>query len=746
MRTLFLFIFSLACSLLQAQMKPYLQTPTDTSIWVTWQTTSGTESTVEYGTTEANLSSSVSGTHDAITGSWIWHKVQLTGLTPDTAYYYRIKTGSDTSSTFRFKTQPADGNSTGHYRFIILGDHQRSDDRYGDLVNAAKAKAEATWGTPLEDHARLIVNTGDESQEGNLLNHWNRVQFGEGAPLTQNIPCITVVGNHDDGGNFGSDTNVGGGIGYYSRLFTYSDDANFHYNGMTGNHGDNYYSFQVGNIGFICENSNQVWQDQTNYVNNVAAAMKTDNTIEWVFNNCHHPMYAEQLPGDARQFVIDNYAEAVINTGKAGLIMSGHAHLYARGAMAEDPTYHMINGGASWDQLWNDTASQVDLPEVQKTICRQVYSLVDIDLDNDIMQVDTYSIGLTSSSPSNSQVSFDEDLLIDSFTFKKNTAAPNKPSMKAIPASVDLPYEFEGATYVGVEPYNSTEFQFAGANADFTEPLHTEKRDYENIFYKSGDTNWAISDLNDGVDIFKLTVAADKLYTGTNYVRVRYRDQSMRWSEWSDAVAFSTTNGTLKLPADNIIAHFPFTSGSVNDESNGGKDFDGGSVDGVTAANNVQRGDYMEFDNNDLITLQTDSSDGLPTETMSIAAWVRVDAADTWGGFVGAMFEDSATTEFGWVLGTREQKFSFALKTQGNALLTYLTDTTDFTLGQWYHVAATYDGSEMKLYVDGQMKNSSAAQSGAIDYYPTGFFQIGSYKDSNEDHRHDGGLDNITIW
>ena len=741
MKNNFLALVAFICSFANAQMKPYLQTPTSNSIWVTWQTTSGSESTVQYGTSASNLNNTVSGASDAITGSWIWHKVKLTGLTPDTPYYYRVKTGSTTSSTFRFRTQPVDGHTTGHYRFIILGDHQRNDDRYGDLVNAAKAKAESKWGTPLEDHARLIVNTGDESQEGNLLNHWNRVQFGEGAPLTQNIPCITVVGNHDDGGSFGSDTNVGGGIGYYSRLFTYSDDVNFHYKGMTGNHGDNYYSFQVGNIGFICENSNQVWQDQTDYVNNVTAAMKTDNNIEWVFNNCHHPMYAEQLPGDARQFVIDNYAEAVINTGKAAMIMSGHAHLYARGAMEEASLFHMINGGASWDQLWNETASQIDLPQVQKTICRQVYTLVDIDLDNDSYTAETYSIGLT-----NGQVNFTEDVLVDSFTFNKNATAPTKPATITVPATISLPYEFQGATYVGAEPYNSTEFQFAGADADFTEPIHAVKRDFENIFYKSGDNNWQITDLNAGVDIFKLNVAADKLYSGTNYVRVRYRDQSMRWSDWSDPVAFSTTNGQLVEPTVNLVAHFPFTGGSILDESNSGVDFDNATNNGATLSNNAQRGDYMEFDNNDIITIQTNSANGLPTTGVTVSTWVRVDAADVWGGFVGAMFEDSGTTEFGWVLGTRNQKFSFALKSKNNSLLTYLTDPTDFNIGQWYHVVGTYDGKRMKLFVDGVEKNNSLAQSGDIDYYPTGYFQIGSYKDSNEDIRHDGGLDDVRVW
>ena len=49
------------------------------------------------------------------------------------------------------------------------------------------------------------------------------------------------------------------------------------------------------------------------------------------------------------------------------------------------------------------------------------------------------------------------------------------------------------------------------------------------------------------------------------------------------------------------------------------------------------------------------------------------------------------------------------------------------------------------LYVNGVQK-ASVTKGGDINYPPNGWFQIGSYKDDNEDFRHNGELDEVTIW
>jgi outer membrane protein assembly factor BamB len=136
----------------------------------------------------------------------------------------------------------------------------------------------------------------------------------------------------------------------------------------------------------------------------------------------------------------------------------------------------------------------------------------------------------------------------------------------------------------------------------------------------------------------------------------------------------------------------------------------------------------------------------MPRRTISIEAWVRVDEPQQWGGIVGAI-EDNGDFERGWLLGYRDSKFCFALAgAEGNGRLTYLTADSDFVLESWHHVAATYDGLEMLLYVDGKAVASSKQQKGDIHYPPQAFYEIGAYHDKDEQHRLRGAIHEVCVY
>jgi predicted phosphodiesterase len=122
----------------------------------------------------------------------------------------------------------------------------------------------------------------------------------------------------------------------------------------------------------------------------------------------------------------------------------------------------------------------------------------------------------------------------------------------------------------------------------------------------------------------------------------------------------------------------------------------------------------------------------LPKEALSVVAWVRVDEPTEWGGFLGC-FQDNGPSEFGFVSGFNKKRFVFGLTTAATKKMTYLESKTEFTRGVWYHVAATYDGKQMKLFVNGQLDAASSEQSGPVLYAKSAPFVIGRYKDDNED-------------
>jgi len=135
----------------------------------------------------------------------------------------------------------------------------------------------------------------------------------------------------------------------------------------------------------------------------------------------------------------------------------------------------------------------------------------------------------------------------------------------------------------------------------------------------------------------------------------------------------------------------------------------------------------------------------LPRREMTVEAWVKIDQPLEWGGIAGA-FQDNGSYEKGWVLGYRNWQFFFALATQKAGKLTYLTSRRTFETGFWYQVAGTYDGGELRIYVDGNLAGRSAEQSGDIAYPPRAFYTLGAYHDDNELFTMTGEIQEVSVW
>ncbi len=136
----------------------------------------------------------------------------------------------------------------------------------------------------------------------------------------------------------------------------------------------------------------------------------------------------------------------------------------------------------------------------------------------------------------------------------------------------------------------------------------------------------------------------------------------------------------------------------------------------------------------------------LPRSEMTAEAWVRIDRPTEWGGIVGAI-QDNGSYERGWLLGFRNSKFSLSLVGKDSpAKLTYLNAKEDFQVRQWHHVAGTYDGQTMRLYVDGEPAATSTVSRGEILYPPRAFYEIGAYHDDNEYYRTQGMIHEVRVY
>ncbi|MFN0128544.1 MAG: LamG-like jellyroll fold domain-containing protein [Verrucomicrobiales bacterium] len=139
----------------------------------------------------------------------------------------------------------------------------------------------------------------------------------------------------------------------------------------------------------------------------------------------------------------------------------------------------------------------------------------------------------------------------------------------------------------------------------------------------------------------------------------------------------------------------------------------------------------------------------LPSRDFSAAAWVLLDDTRVDGGIVGFV-QDNGDDEHGWVLGYDKNAFTFRLATvgttDGDGRLTTVRAATPIVTGRWHHVAASYDGTTMRLFVNGALEGESTVRSGDISYPATGRLVIGAYADDNELHPLEGALQEVKLY
>ncbi len=89
-------------------------------------------------------------------------------------------------------------------------------------------------------------------------------------------------------------------------------------------------------------------------------------------------------------------------------------------------------------------------------------------------------------------------------------------------------------------------------------------------------------------------------------------------------------------------------------------------------------------------------------------------------------------------------RLRFRLKA-GGSTTSLVASSGNFVNGQWIHVAGTYDGSNIRVYVDG-VEVGSVAKTGLIDSAPAVLFWIGGNPDSPTSRPWDGKIDDVRLY
>jgi len=131
---------------------------------------------------------------------------------------------------------------------------------------------------------------------------------------------------------------------------------------------------------------------------------------------------------------------------------------------------------------------------------------------------------------------------------------------------------------------------------------------------------------------------------------------------------------------------------------------------------------------------------------ITLEAWVYCQKQRRRTGIISNVFDTGVSESgYGLLLDGKSGVF-FALKTLSKNIQYFGNKPESLKLNQWHHVAATYDGQQMKLYLDGVAIAVKSCSDSGIDYEPENDLLIGTYKDNNETYPFFGKLAEVRLW
>ena len=152
----------------------------------------------------------------------------------------------------------------------------------------------------------------------------------------------------------------------------------------------------------------------------------------------------------------------------------------------------------------------------------------------------------------------------------------------------------------------------------------------------------------------------------------------------------------------------------------------------------------LVFDGNDDVVDLGNPAAVNPTTAITLEAWVRTDAIGVRQAVINKPYSGGGEPYYQYNLEIRATgELYFALSVGG---VRKIVDTTGFavTAGQWHHLAATYDGTTMRLYRDGVAYTTPTVHAGSLSNYATNL-AIGAAL-SGAANPTDGTIDEVRIW
>ncbi len=281
---------------------------------------------VEWGPAGGLLSQTLSVVETTqIDASHFVHKATIDGLSTQTEYDYRVRSGTTYSPVYRFRTAPA---PTSPYEIVWLADNQNGPGVFATHVGHIAAR----------DPDMLFV-AGDTVQGtftsgalgGSILSEWQTQWWDPLAvsSLAQTTPVMFARGNHD---------------GEHPYAYAYS--------ALPEN--ESWYSFSYGNAFIVVLDTETTTGQQTTQDDQLAylqqaLASPEAAAAEFRIVVFHRPPWTRlwDLTGIFTGYNGETWVRSdwvpIIEAAGVDLVISGHSHSYQRGV--RNGTHYLIVGG-----------------------------------------------------------------------------------------------------------------------------------------------------------------------------------------------------------------------------------------------------------------------------------------------------------------------------------------------------------------------------------------------------------------
>lgn len=300
---------------------PYLQQGTPTSVVVRWRTDVPTDTAVRFGLAPGKLD------REAKT-KWktTEHVMAIEGLTPSTKYHYAIgnaeKTLGGVNGQGHFITAPKPGTRQ-PIRTWVIGDAGTAS-ASGHVGLQAQVR-DAYYKYTGNRHTDNWLMLGDNAYSTGTDKEHQIAVFDMYRDILKKSVVWPTLGNHD-AGSAASITQSG----VYYDIFTLPTLGQA---GGLMSGTEAYYSFDYGNVHYVCLNSQDTDRSPNGAMLTWLKADLESTKQDWIIVFFHHPPYTKGShdSNTERQLVeMRTNALPIMEAGGVDLCLTGHSHSYER--------------------------------------------------------------------------------------------------------------------------------------------------------------------------------------------------------------------------------------------------------------------------------------------------------------------------------------------------------------------------------------------------------------------------------